>query len=1092
MNHLSKLTLLSALVLFLTTTLLAYEDARMMRYPDTNGEQTVFVYAGDIWTVAAKGGEARQLTSHKGLELFPRISPDGQWIAFSAEYSGNRQIYIMPSVGGTPRQLTFYNDVGEMPPRGGFDNIPMGWTPDSKNILFRSNRTEYGSRMGKYFTVNIEQCTEAELPIPYGGFATLSPDGTKVAFAFIDREFRSWKRYKGGRASDLWIYDLVSNTSEQITDFKGTDQIPVWFGNKIYFASDRDLWLNIYSYDTNTKTVEQITTHNTFDVMWPSGSNGKIAYEHGGHLYTLNSENNTSERIVVNIHSDNSRTMPYYKNVKDDIHSYALSPNGNRVIFDARGDIFSVPNGEGTIFNLTNTQGIRETYPQWSPDGTTIAYYSDQTGEYELYLLENKEGAKPLQITSNSKGWKYQSQWSPDSKKLLYYDRSNKLRMIDVKTKVLKVIDTPTSDEIREYTFSPDSKQIAYVKSDSNSQSSIWIYDIEKSEKRQLTNGMFSDWAPVFSVCGQYLFFLSNRTYNLSFSDFEFTYIYNNATRIYAMSLTNDSPRLLEPKETLEEIESPKTNDYKKGNTQKGEKEKNDKKDVTVKIDYDGANNRIVAFPLPTGTYRNLQAIENGIVYINNQGLQFYNIKEQKTETIMEDIHSAILSTSGKQFLYHSQGEYAVATLAPGQKKGTGKLNLDDLTMQIDPQKEWNQIFTDAWRIFRDYFYVSNIHNVDWDGFREKYSKMIPYINHRFDLDYIMSEMVSETNTGHAYVDYGDFERVIRMDNGLLGAKLTADIQNKRYKISKIYEGENWNSSRRSPLTEQGINVKEGYYLIAIDGNDITTDINPYRFLEGKAGKNVRITVNSSPKTDGASTYVIKPIRSESELMYIDWVNTRREMVDKLSGGKIGYIHVPNTAIEGNRELFHGMYAYNDKEALIIDDRYNGGGFIPDNMIALLLRKTMAQWNVAGYEPMKTPGVAHNGPKVMLINQYSSSGGDAFPYLFRQNKLGTLIGTRTWGGLVGISSNAELVDGGYIAVPRFGIYNAQGEWIIEGEGVSPDIEVIDTPHLLSQGKDPSIEKAVEVLLKELSQNPPKPVNAPQEPDRSKWIEKEIR
>ncbi|MFN3554677.1 MAG: PDZ domain-containing protein [Bacteroidales bacterium] len=1071
------LTLLQTLVLALLLPAMAnaHEDARMMRFPDINGDQIVFVYAGDIWTVHASGGDARQLTSHKGLELFPKISPDGRWIAFSAEYSGSRQVWVMPSQGGTPRQLTFYNDVGIMPPRGGFDNVVLGWTSDSKKVLFRGNRTEYGDRMGRYFLASIEGGLEEELPIPYGGFADLSPDDTKMAFVHIDREFRTWKRYKGGRASNVHIYDLINNTSEQITDWVGTDHIPTWWGDKIYFASDRDLWLNIHSFDVNTRETRQLTFHDRFDVMWPSGNNGQLVYENGGRLFKLNLETEQEEQVIVNIRYDNPYTLPYFKNVKDNIHSMAISPSGNRVLFDARGDIFSVPAGEGTIHNLTNTQGVRAVFPTWSPDGKWIAYYSDQTDEYEVYLLENKEGAQPRQITSGSKGWKYQAKWSPDSRYLVFFDRSMKLQLLDVNTGNIRIVDQPGAFEILSYNFSPDSRWITYTNSNSNGQSSIWVYNIETRQNHRLTNHTFSDGNPVFSQCGNYLFFTSNRDFNLAFSSFEFNYLYNNATRIYALHLTNESPRLFQPRETTE------------GNASNTAPVKRDR----VVIDVNHADRRIVAFPLPSGSYWGLQAVEDGLVYFNDAGMNLYKVADQKNDVIMTGVRNGIVSADGKKFLYQHRGDYGVADLRPGQSAGEGKLNLDNLSMRIEPRKEWEQIFRDGWRIYRDFFYVGNLHNVDWDDFYAKYAELLPFVNHRFDLDYIFGEIIAETNTGHAYVDYGDFERVERVETGLLGARLQADAQSNRFRITKIYQGESWNESRRSPLAVQGVDVRQGDYIIAIEGQNVTTADNPYRFLENRVNIATRITVSDRADGRNPRTYTIHPISSELELKYHDWVEARRKMVDELSGGRIGYIHVPNTAVDGNRELHRGMYAYHDKDALIIDDRFNGGGFIPDRMVELLSRTTHAHWHRHGLEPMRTPGIAHDGPKVMLINQYSSSGGDAFPYFFRQKNLGTIIGTRTWGGLVGMTGNARLSDGGYIGVPRFGIYNQEGEWIIEGIGVYPDIEVYDEPHLVAAGKDPSLEKAVEVLLRKLQENPPRPWIVPADPDRSRWIEVEI-
>jgi len=1069
----------TAITVFFTYGVYAIEDARMMRFPDINGDQIVFVYAGDIWTVGAGGGDASQLTSHKGLELFPKLSPDGQWIAFSAEYSGSRQVYVMPSQGGTPKQLTWYNDVGNMPPRGGFDNVVLGWTPDSRKVLFRGNRTPYGERMGKYFLADIDGGLEEPLPIPHGGFGVLSPDGTKMVFAYVDREFRTWKRYKGGRASNLWIYDLVENTSEEITDFKGTDQIPHWYGNNIYFASDRDLWLNIHSYNTITKEVRQLTFHDDFDVMWPSGTGSRLVYENGGHIYKLDLETEEAERVVVNIQYDFANTLPHHKNVKDNIHSVAISPGGNRVLFDARGDIFSVPAGDGTTHNLTQKQGVRAVYPQWSPDGKWIAYYDDSTGEYELYLLENTEFAQPKQLTFDSRGWKYQPKWSHDSRYLVFFDRSMKLQLFDIETSDLRIIDTPTAEEIRQYDFSPDNKWITYAKSSRNGLGAVWVYNIPEDEASQLTGDEYSDSNPVFSKCGQYVFFTSNRDFNLAFSSFEFNYLYNRASRIYALHLTNESPRLFEPEETVEPVG-----------------EENDKPDnddeINVRINFEDVSARTVAFPLSAGSYWNLQAVKGGLVYFTEGGMRRYMLDDQNDQSIMDDISMGIVAADESKFLYSHRGDYGVASLAPGQSAGDGKLDLSNMTMRIEPQREWEQIFLDGWRIYRDFFYVENLHEIDWEGFHERYSALLPYLNHRMDLDYIFGEIIAETNTGHAYVDYGDFERVDRIDTGLLGAELVADHQNGRYVISKIYAGENWNGNLRSPLTAQGIDIREGDYLISIEGNDVTTAMNPYRFLENRADKATRITINSSPDAAGATTFTIHPINSELDLKHLDWVNTRREMVDELSDGRIGYIYVPNTSFDGNRELFKGMYAYNDKEALIIDERFNGGGFIPDRMIEILARETHVKWYRAGLDyPMRTPGVAHDGPKAMLINQFSSSGGDALPYFFRQKNLGTIIGTRTWGGLVGMTGNARLSDGGYIGVPRFGIYNEEGDWIIEGIGVYPDIEVVDAPHRLARGEDPSVQAAVELLMQQLEQNPVQPWPVPEQPDRSGWIEIEI-
>jgi len=1090
MQKLLKALVSISLIISATTSLKSMDDARLLRFPDINGNLIAFVYAGDIWTVNANGGEARRLTSHEGLELFPKISPDGKWIAFSAEYSGSRQIWVMPSEGGTAKQLTWYNSVGVMPPRGGFDHVVLDWTPDSKQILIRANRTTFGERQGKYFLVNIDGGLEKPLQIVNGGFAVLSPDAKKICFTPVDREFRTWKRYKGGRATDLWIYDLENNSAEQITTFAGTDQWPVWYGKYIYYTSDRDLRLNIYRYDLLTKENKQLTFHTEFDVMWPSGRNGKIVYESGGYLYVLDLSTETTEKISVSLKFDNPNLVPYFKNVKSDIHSFSVSPAGKRALFDARGDIFSVPAENGVIENLTETQGVREIYPMWSPDGKYISYYSDATGEYEVYLLENKKGAKPRQLTFNSSAWKYEPEWSPDSRYLAYSDRTLKLWLLDVETGKQTEIDHATMSEIRSFDFSPDSQWLTYDKESENGLSAVWVYHIPTGKATQLTNDLFGDRQPVFGKCGKFLFFVSNRDFNLAFSSFEFDYLYNKAARIYAVALKNDGSKLIKDKNDVEPVKAEEKEPAKPAkNNQKEEKPSETK--IQVTIDFEGINNRVEALPVTAGDYRIVGPADGGLLYISEGKLMRYNAADQKTEEIMDRVSWARPTADGKMFMYRSGEDYGIVKVAPNQKAGAGKLNLEQMEMKIDPRKEWDQIYKDGWRIFRDYFYVDNLHGVDWVGLRKTYGQLLPYVGHRFDLDYIINEIISEANAGHAYGDWGDFARVKRVDTGLLGADLEADENAGRYKITRIYQGENWNPARRSPLTEAGVDVKVGDYLISINGKEITTKDNPYMFLENLAGKRVEIAVNAKPQATGARTSTITTITSELELFYFNWVKERRAMVDKLSGGRIGYIHVPNTSTDGNRELFRGMYTYHNKEALIIDDRYNGGGFIPDRMIDLLDRRTLNYWHRNGLWPSRTPGIAHDGPKAMLINGYSSSGGDAFPYYFRKTGQGPLIGTRTWGGLIGISGNARLVDGGYIAVPRFGIFDENEEWIIEGIGVYPDIEVVDRPEQLAKGIDPCIEKAVEILLKELEKNPPRKVKPPTPPDRSKWIEVEI-
>jgi len=1070
--------------LFFVVFAFSIENARLLRFPDINGDKIVFVYAGDLWSVQADGGEAKRLTSHKGLEVFPKISPDGKWIAFSAKYSGTRQVYIVPSEGGTPKQLTFYNDVGRMPPRGGFDNIVLDWTPDSKKILIRANRTPYGKRVGKYFLVDIEGGLEKSLPIPEGSFGKFSPDANKIVYTPISREFRTWKRYKGGRAQDIWIYDLKKNDSKRITEFVGTDHHPIWYKNKIYFVSDRDLTLNFYYYDLKTKEIKQITSHKDYDVLWPSGRNGVVVYENGGFLYKLNLDSGETHKLTVNIKFDNPNILPYFKNVKKYItrFGYNISPTGKRAVFDARGDIFTVPAEKGITYNLTRSQGVREVYPEWSPDGKWISYYSDETGEYEIYLTD-PDGKKRMQLTKDNKKWRYPAVWSPDSKKLLYSDKDQNLQVLDIETKNITVVDKAVYSDINDYKWSPDSKWILYTKSGKNGLKAVWVYNLSENKKHQLTDNRYNDYAPVFSKCGKYIYFLSQRDFRMNFSSFEFDFVYDEATRIYAIHLTKDTPKLFE-EENDRELD-------KKEEKSKNSKKQSKKKQVTIKIDFENINERITSFPLKPGDYRGLISVDNGIIYYVQSGLYKYDIKKKKKFLIIKGISGGSISADGKKLLYRARDKYGIIDIKPKQKVGTGELDMTDVTMKIEPKKEWEQIYKDGWRTYRDWFYVENMHGVDWVKMYEKYKKLLPYVSHRADLDYIFGELVGELNAGHCYVNWGDFVEVERVDTGLLGCKFKKDEESGRYIISDIYDGENWKSELRSPLTEQGIGVKEGDYLISLNGYDVTTKDNPYKFLENTAGKRIPITVNSKPEEKGSRTYIVKPIKSELELFYHDWVNSRKKMVEKLSNGRIGYIHVPDTAVEGNKQLFKNFYALRNKDALIIDERYNGGGWSPGKMIELLSRKTVSYWRRRGLKLRPEPFFAVDGPKVMLLNHTSSSGGDNFPYWFRKAGLGKIIGTRSWGGLIGYGWSPSLVDGPSFAVPSSGIVGTDGKWIVEGIGIYPDIEVYDRPEEIAKGNDPCIEKAIEVLLEQLKKNPPKEVKNPPDPDRSEWIEKEI-
>lgn len=1066
------------------------EETRLLRFADIHDERVAFVYAGDLWTAPVTGGDATRLTTDVGLELFPKFSPDGRFIAYSAEYSGSRQVWVVPAEGGTPRQLTFRNDVGSMPPRGGFDYQVMDWTPDGEHVLFRANRLPWSERMGRPYLVPLAGGDERPLEIPESGGGTLSPDGTRLAYTPIDREFRTWKRHQGGRAQDVWIYDLAAHTSERITDWKGTDNQPVWFGETIYFTSDRDGGrLNLWAYDLRSGQTTRVTDHRDFDVLWPSGGPGGIVYECGGRLHHFDPRSGSSRPISIRVGGDFPNKLPRFENVAGLIGSGAISPSGKRAVFSARGDIFSVPAEHGVTQNLTRTPGTRELGASWSPDGRHVAYLSDRSGEYEIYVRAADGSGDERRVTSGGGVWRFAPVWSPDGKRFALGDSRQTLSVVEVQSGAVVTVDRGTHNNITTYRWSPDSRWLVYDKLGESGFASIYVWSVEGRSPLRLTDGLTNDYEASFDPEGVYLYFLSDRDFNLTFSGYEFNYFYTNPTRVYAATLRADGPALLVPKNDEESTapgEAPSDDGDEK-------KDKNGKKAAKadaaavvkpVQIDVEGFAARVMALPGPSDAYRDVTAIKGGVLFVQGQGgetaLKRFNVADEKVETIVEAVSSYDVSRDGKKLLYARGETFGIVEIKPGQKVGDGKLDLSGMNARIEPEAEWRQIFADAWRITRDWFYDEGMHGLDWMAMRELYEPLVAHIAHRADLDYILGEMGGELSAGHFYVNWGDMPRPKRIDGGLLGAEFERH-ESGYYRVERIFPGENWHLDFRSPLTMPGVDVEEGDFILAVNGRSTRDVENFYRLLEHQAGKQVVLRINERPDESGARDQRVVAIAAESELRYLDWVSSRRAMVDELSGGRIGYVHLPNTAADGNRELSKYFYPQAHKDALIIDVRYNGGGFIPDRMIELVSRPQLSLWARRGVAPTRTPGFAHAGPKACLINGYSSSGGDAFPYYFRKLGLGPLIGTRTWGGLIGISGNPGFLDGGSVNIPTFRILDTDGNWVVENVGVAPDIEVLDLPERVARGEDPTLQKAVEVLLDELRRNPPQPVEVPEPP-----------
>ncbi len=1074
--------LFALLLVLIAPAALAQEGlTRLLHYPDIHGDTIAFVYAGDIWTVPASGGTATRLTSDPGLELFPKFSPDGRWIAFSAQYDGTRQVWVIPTEGGTPRQLTFHNDVGDLPPRGGYDNQVLDWSPDGKYVLFLAHRLPWGERMSRHYIVPFEGGMEQPLAIPQGSAGMFSPDGTRVVYTPISREYRTWKRYRGGRAQEVWIYNLKDNSAEQITHFEGTDNQPTWVGDTIYFTSDRDYTLNLFAYDTKTKQITRVTDQDTWDVLWPSAGPKQIVYQAGGFIWRFDPATRQSTRVPIRVVGDFRARLPHYENVKSNIDTASISPTGVRAVFGARGDVFTVPAKEGETQDLTRSSGVREIDPTWSPDGRLIAYLSDRSGEYEIYVRNADGSGEERQLTTNGHTWRFQPTWSPDGKWIVFGDKDATLRLLDVSSGKIRDLDRGTYNDITWYRWSPDSRWITYTKVGDSRMSNIFVYSLDQSRSLQLTSGMTDEQEPTFSPDGNYLYFLSNRDFNLTFSAFEFAYVYTHPTRVYVGVLAKDGPALFLPENPEEKVAAPPTTP--KPAEKEAEKETTPTP-PTVTIDPEGFEQRVRAIPGDPDDYHDLAAVDAGVLYISGQGretkLQLYDIKDKKEDTVLSGVQGYELSANGKKILYRAAGAYGIVDAAAGQKTEGAALDLGHMEMTIDPSAEWHEEFVDAWRTLRDWFYDPNMHGVDWKAMRAKYEPLVAHIAHRTDLDFILGEMGGELNVGHMYVQSSNDWQIKRNDSALLGAEVAADPSG-YFRITDIFPGENWHQDFRSPLTEPGVNVKEGDYILAVDGVSTKGVDNFYRLLQNKADRLITLRVSAGPTATGAHDEIIRPITQETNLRYLEWVESRRAWVEKASNGQIGYIHLPNTAQEGNRELFKNFYPQANKAALLIDVRYNGGGFIPDQMISLLDRPVLSYWEVRNLEPFVTPGFAHKGPKAVLINGYSSSGGDAFPFYFRERGLGPLIGTRTWGGLAGLSGNPDLMDGGTVLVPSFRIFDDQGIWQVENIGVAPDIEVVDRPDAEARGTDPSLEKGVQVLMEELKKNPPQKVVPPKPP-----------
>ena len=1071
----------AALAAFLGAS--AAAQSKLLRFPDIHGEHVAFCYAGDVWLAPSVGGTATRLTAHPGLELFPKFSPDGKWIAFTGQYEGDEQVYVVPATGGSPVQLTFYPARGPLPQRWGYDNQVYGWSADSKRVLFRSMREGWDLTDTRLYFVPIDGGPAKALPMPVSGGGDLSPDEKRVVYSPLTRDFRTWKRYQGGWAQDLFIFDLATHALTPVANHVRTERDPMWIGDSIYFASDRDGTLNLYAFDTRSSEVQQLTSSKTWDVRWPSkGDAGEIVYEYDGELWVLDTQKRSNKKLDITVPDDGVASRPARVAVGERVEDFALSPKGERALFAARGDIFTAPIEHGPTRNLTRSSTAHDRRPEWSPDGARIAYVSDASGEEEIWLVAQDGSAPATQLTSGGDRRLTGLAWAPNGKRLSFTDKSNRLRVIDVESKAVVLVARNPGGPIGDSTWSPDSRWIALSMNDSNGFSSLYVWGGDDSALHRVTDELWSEYEPVWDPKGNYLYYLSDRDFAPQlFTGAEWNFAFNRTTGVFALALRKDVAHPLPPRsdEVALAKADEKKDEAKEGDKKDEEKKEGESKEVKpIAIDFDGLAQRVARLPIEADNLRGLTAGE-GALFVTKSGAPYYgreserptslvafDFEKREASELASDIGGYTMSSDRSKLLVAAGGGYGLYDAKPGAKDSKKDVSTGGMYIDRVPREEWRTIFGEVWRRYRDYFYVDNMHGYDWAGLRKQYEELLPHVGHRADLNYVLGEMVAELNVGHAYVSGGDWQIPPRPRVALLGARLELDEAAGAYRIAKILRGQNEEERYRSPLTEIGVDVKAGEYLLAVDGEDLRRDVDPYKVLRNEADHPIELLVGATPDKAAARKVKVRPIASETDLAYLEYVLLNRERVDQLSGGRFAYVHIPDMGEDGIREFLKWYYGQVRKDGLIVDDRNNGGGNVSQMLIERLRRVLLSTGFARNSDFTDTyPSVVFNGPMVCLLNENSASDGDIFPWMFRTAGLGPLIGKRSWGGVVGISDHGPLLDGGTCSVPEFGNNDRNGQWAVEGHGVDPDIVVENDAASVLAGRDPQLERAVAELAK---------------------------
>jgi tricorn protease len=1059
----------------------------LLQKPAVSQNQVAFVYAGDLWTVGRDGGNARRLTTGVGVETDPAFSPDGTLIAFTGEYDGNVDAYVVPAAGGVPRRLTYHPGNDEV----------VGWTPDGKQVLFRSSRNSY-SGFNRLFTVPMDGGLPAEVPLPMAFEGSYSPDGSRIAYQPLTQWQRDWKRYRGGQTTPVWVANLSDSGVEKLPRENSKDSNPMWVGGKIYFLSDRNGPTSLFAYDTATKKVTQLIQNAGLDIKSASAGPGVIAYEQFGTIHLYDIKSGREQKLDIRVEGDIPSVRPRFEKVASRISNVALSPTGARAVFEARGEIVTVPAEKGDARNITNTTGAAERDPAWSPNGKWIAYFSDESGEYALHLRDQSGMGEVRKISLGSpSSFFYSPAWSPDSKKIAYKDKRQNVWYVDLdKGTPVKIDASPYGvfDPISNPAWSPDSRWITYSRLLKNRLSAVFVYSVDTGKAHQVTDGMSDARFAAFDKGGKYIYFTASTNVGPTIGWGDMSAFPHQPTRsVYAMVLRKDLPSPLAPESDEEKIQ-----DTEKPADKPGEKKGEDsaaappaaqaapaakppaKEPVTVRIDLEDIGQRIVALPIPARDYQGLAAAKAGLLFLlenvpatapgpSTLTLHKFDMEKRKFEKVSEGLGAFEVSFNGEKMLYRQGQQWVIASTVQPLKPGEGVLKLDGMEVYVDPRAEWNQMYREVWRIERDFFYDPGFHGLDLKAAEKRYEPYLASVAHRSDLNYLFTEMLNELTVGHMFIRGGDVPQPDRVRGGLLGADYR--IENGRYRFARVYSGESWNPQLRAPLTQPGVNVKAGEYLLAVNGRDVRATDSVYRFFEGTAGKSVAIRVGPDPGGANSREVTVVPVASETALRNLAWIEDNRRKVDQMSGGRLAYVYVPDTSGGGYASFNRYFFAQTDKEGAVIDERFNGGGALADYIIDYLRRPLLNFIATREGEVIATPGGAIFGPKAMIINELAGSGGDAMPWYFRKMNVGPLVGKRTWGGLVGIFTVPQLMDGGFVTAPNAAIYGLNGEWEVENKGVAPDIEVELDPKEWRAGRDPQLEKAVEVVMDALKKNP---------------------